>query len=92
MVELERRYRIGELLGLHLAHCEETLSADPEDDVAIAKIREISETYRNFSQGGMPAFRDDFDHGYKLGKWELEQDYEPETSQQIFDSSVDQPS
>ena len=76
MEESNLRNRIGEILGIHLAHSEQDLFADPENTDALVKIRTISETYRNFAAGGLAGFKDDFDHGYQLGKSELYADLE----------------
>jgi len=57
-------YSIGKQLGEMAAHLERRLSEDPDDIEAMQKLAFVSESYRNFSMGGLKGFQDDFDRGY----------------------------
>lgn len=66
--KLEFTDKIGQLLGIHLALFEYDWECSPESLELAQMVTMISEAYRNFSQGGLPGFHEDFDRGYKLGK------------------------
>lgn len=64
----EFRDTIGELLGVHLALFEYEWQCKPDDIERARMVALISEAFRNFSDGGLPGFNEDFDRGYRLGK------------------------
>lgn len=66
--ESEFQNTIGELLGIHLALFEHEWQCRPDDLERARMVTMISEAYKNFTEGGLPGFKDDFDRGYKLGK------------------------
>lgn len=78
MKETDFRHRIGEILGVHLAHSEQDLMDDAENTKALTKIKDISEAYRNFAVGDLTGFKADFDHGYEIGKRELQENLRAE--------------
>ncbi len=66
--ESRHKDNIGELLGVHLALMEYEWQQKPDDLERARMVTMISEAYRNFVQGGLEGFKDDFDRGYELGK------------------------
>lgn len=70
MNEFESEFKdtIGELLGIHLALFEHEWQRKPDDIERARMVTMISEAYRNFSEGGLPGFVEDFNRGYQLGK------------------------
>ena len=59
---------IGVLLGVHLALFEHEWQERQDDHKHAQMVTMISETYRNFAQGGLDGFKEDFARGYELGK------------------------
>lgn len=69
------RFSIGEQLGAMAAQFERDLSDDPDDIQAMQKMALVSESFRNFSLGGLEGFKEQFDLGYEnvvTGQRELE--------------------
>ncbi|MGJ8530142.1 hypothetical protein [Maritalea sp.] len=55
---------IGKQLGSLLAHYEQDLDRNPDDIEALKKISLLSHAYRNFAQGDLKEFVQDFDAEY----------------------------
>ncbi len=63
---------IGVTLGVRLALLEERHCEDGEDLGTLKRIELISSTYRNFTVAGFDGFKDAFQHGYALGKRDMD--------------------
>lgn len=78
----DRWNNIGFSLGAELAHRREDYGDNPHDDIAFQKIVQISEIYKNFSNGNLPGFVDDFAAGYENAMEEiLAPKYQPDETE-----------
>ncbi len=70
-------YTIGSNLGGFLALFEDDLMKDGCANETLAKIHQISEIYRNFSENEFGSFNQDFAASYASAKKQISHDYAP---------------
>ena len=71
----ERLPNIVRRLGEKIAYALFDIGQADDDAEPIEHLRVFSEMYKNFSQGGLPNFQEDFDAAFEIAQAQIKIDY-----------------